>query len=95
MAMYNPNTKEIEDAKYGTIEYWHEYRHQLQDKAGMTKLWTWTNAVGLAFLIVFLMLKLNYLWFIIPTVMLGLPQLIFEIDAWIFAIYKKQKKCHS
>ena len=94
-AYYNPRTRQIVGCKRGTLTWYHEWRHRLQDLGG----WVDTcNYVRLAFLIasiivasVGVLLPSFFMSVMILVMVIGilLLELLLELDAWVYAVMRK------
>jgi len=82
---YNTRTKEISGCKKYSLTWYHELRHSQQDKVGILLLYSYYIILVPFFII-------GYYINIYTAIIVYLPTFIIEIDAWIYAIYKKVKK---
>ena len=94
MKYYDSNTDKIIGCKVDTISYYHEEGHRKQFKSGfigkMEMFQRW--ATYLFFFVLALMS--DYGVFMILLLLIVAPEIIIELDAWVYAIkkYVRMKK---
>lgn len=88
-ATYDPNTKRITGAVYGTLTYFHEEGHKRQDESGR---------LGTAFMwqrwIMYIIVA-QILWELdlgILVYIMLIPEIYLEADAWVYAFKKRYKR---
>jgi len=93
-ARYDVVAKEIKGCKKGSLAYWHEYRHKLQDEKGFFTIQWVSVSNSIYLLIIFFIYLLNReLAFTCLFVSICTIVIAEEVDAWIYAIRKKVRKC--
>jgi len=87
-AYYNPQTKQIVGCKRGSLTWFHEWRHHLQDRAGVLKVYSVCNV--LFDCVAFFCLLFGYYFFALVFVAGNIMFLnLLELDAWVYAVRRK------
>ena len=101
-AYYNPQTRQIVGCKRGTLTWYHEWRHHIQDKEGFIDL-AHILRVGFVIVTIFGLIitisEFNKTLLVLDLFVLTfslLPECLLELDAWIYALrkyyFRKTKK---
>jgi len=88
MKCYDPNTDQIIGCKENTISYYHEEGHRKQFKSGFIGIMEMYQRWFIYLFLFVVALLSEYKIFTYLLALVVLPEIIIEVDAWIFAIKK-------